>query len=189
MYWCKRLWTQPFQHADSVHSPPSKTELADAGERIADTLYLIEQRPNDALLFMELGNLHHRQGKNAEEKAAYEKSLELNPSDPWTHLYLGNWYYSQNDFTSALERFANAATLMPDSAVPFLCLAEAYEKQGRTELADLHYRRGVEVEPSNKRARAKLKAWRERTGKPGYPVPVICTPEEMIGEDKDEHGK
>jgi len=51
MYWCKRLWTQPFLHVDSVHSPPSNTEFADAGDKIADTLYLIERRPNDAELF------------------------------------------------------------------------------------------------------------------------------------------
>ena len=164
MYWCKRLWTQPFRHADVVRSPPSKQELADAGNRITDTLYLVERRPDDAELFQELGKLYLKQGKLYEGKAAYEKSLELDPRDPWTHLFLGNWYYSQNDFASAIKPFSHAATLMPDCAVPFWCLAEAYEKQGRGELADSHYRRAVEAEPSNKLARTKLKAWRERSG-------------------------
>ncbi|MGI8980620.1 MAG: tetratricopeptide repeat protein [Pirellulaceae bacterium] len=162
MSWCKKLWSQPFHHPDAVHSPPSKEELADAGNRIADTLYLIERRPDDTELFQELGKLYLKQGELDEAKAVYEKSLELDPRDPWTHLFLGNWYNSQNDFASAIKPFSHAATLMPDCAVPFWCLAEAYEKQGRTELADAHYRRAVEVEPSNKLARTKLKAWRER---------------------------
>ena len=162
MNWCKRLWTQPFLHADSVHSPPSNTELADAGDKIADTLYLIERRPNDAELFQKLGGLYRKKGKMAEGKAAFEKSLELDPRDPWTHLFLGNWHYFQDDFASAIEHFANAASLMPDCAVAFWCLAEAYEAQDQAELADAHYRRAVEVEPSNKLARTKFKAWQER---------------------------
>jgi Tfp pilus assembly protein PilF len=163
MYWCKRLWTQPFRHADSVHSPPNKQEFADANDSITNTLYLIERKPDDAELFEKLGGLYRKQGKMAEAKAAFEKTLELNPSDPWTYLYLGNWYYFHNDLSNALERFAHAARLMPDCAVPYWCLAEAYEKQGQAKLADAHYRKAVETEPSNKLARTKLKAWRERS--------------------------
>jgi hypothetical protein len=27
MYWCQRLWSEPFDHSDPVHNPPTKDEL------------------------------------------------------------------------------------------------------------------------------------------------------------------
>lgn len=58
-------------------------------------------------------------------------SLRLNPKDPFTHLYLGNWHYAQADYAAAIKEFRHAARLMPNQAVSFWCLADAYAGQGR----------------------------------------------------------
>ena len=96
-------------------------------------------------------------------KEALDRCLALKPNDPWTHLYLGNWYFSRKNFLDAIHWFARAARLLPNLSVAFWCLAEAYEEQGETELADKHYQGAVEAEPTDKRARRKLREWRKRS--------------------------
>jgi hypothetical protein len=162
MAWCKRLWSEPFDHPNPVHNPPSREELTDGDPELTDLLWLCGQRPDDADLAQQLGKLYRRRGRMTEAKAAFERALELDPSDLWTHLFLGNWYFAEHDYSSAIEWFRRAAELMPDDATPYWCQAEAYERLGNLELADVRYRRAVEVDPTNQRARRKLKAWRER---------------------------
>ncbi len=31
MAWCRRLWSEPFDHPDPVHNPPSEGELVSSG--------------------------------------------------------------------------------------------------------------------------------------------------------------
>jgi predicted TPR repeat methyltransferase len=49
--------------------------------------------------------------------------------------------------------------LLPKRAVGYWALAEAYEAAGEMTLAGEHFRKAVEVEPSDKLAKRKLKAW------------------------------
>lgn len=163
MAWCTQLWSEPFDHSDPVHNPPGRAELADEDPELTDLLRRTRERPGDAELFQRLGKLYRRRGKTGEAKAAYEKSLALNPNDPWTHLYLGNWYSSHDDFPAAIGYFSRAALLMPDKGVVYWCLASVYEKEGRADLADAHYQKAVEVEPASKSARSQLRAWRVRS--------------------------
>ena len=162
MNWCKFLWSAPFDHPNPVHNPPSPEELTDEDLELSDLLRRIQQDPNDAELYQELGKSYRIRGKMEEAKVAYEKSLALNPTDPWTHLLLGAWHYNQDDFPSAIEQYEHAALLMLGISVPYWCLANAYEKQGLTELADAHYRKAVEVAPACKSACRKLREWQER---------------------------
>jgi hypothetical protein len=52
--------------------------------------------------------------------------------------------------------------LLPDCCMPYICLADSYEKQGLWELAETHYLRAVEVEPEDETAQWNLKAWQAR---------------------------
>ena len=162
MNWWSRLWSAPFDHTNPVHNPPRPEELTDEDHELSDLLRRIQRHPNEAELYQELGKSYRRRGKMKEAKVAYEKSLALNPTDPWTHLLLGDWHYNQDVFTSAIEQYEHAALLMLGISVPYWCLANAYEKQGLTELADANFRKAVEVDPACKTARRKLREWQER---------------------------
>jgi tetratricopeptide (TPR) repeat protein len=170
MTWCKRLWSEPFDHPNPVHNPPAPEELADDDPEFSDLLRLTAERPDDAELFQRLARRYRRRGQMTEARAAYERSLELDPSDPWTHLLLGNWYFAQRDEGAAVDWFSRAAALMPDDATPFWCLAEVYEHQGRFDLADENYRRAAEIDPANKSARRKLRSWLEHRAEVGSTV-------------------
>jgi tetratricopeptide (TPR) repeat protein len=113
-------------------------------------------------LFRRLGKPSRKLGMGEQARAAREESLRLDPCDPWTHLFLGNWYFERGDYPSAIERFGYARMLLPDRSPPYICLADAFEKQGRWELAEYHYLKAVEVEPVDETAQWNLRAWRAR---------------------------
>jgi tetratricopeptide (TPR) repeat protein len=131
-------------------------------DTVTEVLRLLEGLTADAEFFQGLGKLlfKHRLVEGA--KAAYDAALRLDPCDPFTHLYLGNWSYGQGDYAEAIERFEYAAELLPDQAVAYWCLGDVYERQGRLALADYYFHRAVRVAPRDRQARRRLREWLRR---------------------------
>jgi tetratricopeptide (TPR) repeat protein len=119
----------------------------------------LRQKPDDADLHLELGKAYYREKELDLAIDAYLKSLELDDRNPWVYLYLGNAYYHQHNYNKALDYFQKSSELMPDSATPFCCIADTYEKLHNYYQADIHYRRAVNTDPSNKDAHMKLDSW------------------------------
>lgn len=150
---------------------------------IEDALARIEERPGDAELFQQLGLLYLKQGRFAESRAAYERSLELAPDDPWTHLYLGNWCYYHDRFNEALRWFRRAAQLLPDQAIVYACLGDIYRRQGRDNLAEEAFRKAYLLDPNADYARRRFLEWRASRyagrnrpeGEPRAPRPNLVT--------------
>jgi len=128
-------------------------------ETVEDILALIAERPADAELWQLLGRCYLRQKQMPEAKEAYDRSLELAPDDPWTHLYLGNWFWGNREHRKALEFFKRAAELIPDEAIVYTCQGDIFRAQGRHDLAEDAYRMAVRVDPDNSDARRKLSEW------------------------------
>ena len=134
---------------------------------IDEVLALIETRPDDADLFQRLGQLYIGTDQFERAREAYERALALDPDDPWTHLYMGNWFYHLRRWREAASWFERAAELLPDAAIAHTCRGDAYKKQGRYELAGRAYKAAARVEPDNATARRKLSEWYEfRYGEP-----------------------
>lgn len=132
---------------------------------VEDVLALIAKRPADAELYQQLGLLYAKADRREEARAAYERSLELDPKDAFTHLFLGTWFSGSQMYPEALARFQNASELMPDQAVAFWCVGDAYRAQGIYHLAQQSYETAVQVAPDDEQARGKLAGWHEcRTG-------------------------
>jgi Flp pilus assembly protein TadD len=130
-------------------------------DTIEEVLALIETRPDDAELFQILGRLSLRAFRFEEARGAYERSLALNPDDPWTQLYMGNWFFHHGECQGALKWFKRAARLLPDEAIAFTCQGDIYKKQGRHDLAEKAYKTATRVAPDDKHARRKLSEWYE----------------------------
>jgi Flp pilus assembly protein TadD len=90
-------------------------------ETIEDVLALLEERPADAELFQLLGRLYLKERRLEKARAAYEQSLLLDPGDPFTYLYLGNWFWANGQRHEALKRFKHAAKLLPGAPVVYGC--------------------------------------------------------------------
>jgi predicted Zn-dependent protease len=90
-------------------------------ETVEDVLALIEEQPANAELFQLLGRLYVKAGSLGHAREAYEQSLALAPTDPWTHLYLGNWCWLCGKPREALTWFKRAGELLPDEAIVYTC--------------------------------------------------------------------
>lgn len=124
-------------------------------------LRYLEEWPDDARALQSLGKWYRRRHRFSEARDALERSLRADPCDPFTHLYLGNLCYGEEDWTGALERFSYAAMLMPDSPAPLWCQADVYEAQGRQDLAGEFHRRAVELNPNHPRSMRLMEEWQE----------------------------
>jgi tetratricopeptide (TPR) repeat protein len=159
MYWCKRLWSEPFDHPDPVHNPPTKEEMADKDPEMTDLLWRIRQKPDDVELLQRLDGLYRKGGKIEQAKVALEKAIALAPNNAWTNFYLGNWYFERDRYSEAIPYFLKGIKLLPKLSIGYWCLAEAYGADGQLELADKYFRMAVKIEPSDKSAARKLNKW------------------------------
>jgi tetratricopeptide (TPR) repeat protein len=128
-------------------------------ETINEILARIAEHPEDAESYQLLGEAYLKAGRMEESHRAYERSLELDPNDPFTHLFLGHWFYHQRRYPEALARFQRAAEFLPDNATAYWCQGDAYVSLGRFDLAHSAYRTAVRVSPEDPKARQKLAEW------------------------------
>jgi superkiller protein 3 len=127
---------------------------------VEDILALLQERPDDAELYQQLGTLYFERGDLREAWQAYMQSLTLNPDDPFTCLYFGNLLTLCDDKKYAMELYEHAAQLAPDLPVVHWCRAALHKSQGEFELAEQAYQQAVAVDPDDEQAQEKLAEWR-----------------------------
>jgi len=127
---------------------------------VEDVLALLRERPDDAELYQQLGELHFKRRELMEAWQAFMQSLRLNPDDPWTCLKFGTLLTICDDKQYARALFDHAVESDPELAAAHWCSADLYREQGEYELAERAYERAVEVGPDNEQAREKLAEWR-----------------------------
>lgn len=132
--------------------PKRSQQLEDIEDRIA-----IE--PFNAELHQSLGKALRAAGDRDAARNAFEQATVLDPSDPWSHLYLGNLSYEEEDYSEALEIFTHAHELAPDLAMSLICMADACHSLGKLDLADQYYHRAVQVDPLDDIATQNLERW------------------------------
>jgi tetratricopeptide (TPR) repeat protein len=127
---------------------------------IEEVLALLRERPDDAELYQQLGDLHFKRRELMEAWEAFMQSLRLDPDDPWTCLKFGTLLTLCDNMHYARKLFDHAIALGPELAVAHWCSANLYRKQGEYALAERAYERAVEVDPDDEEAREKLAEWR-----------------------------
>ena len=125
-----------------------------------DGLIALERdRPRDVDLLVMIGRHSFRQRKLDQSHRYYSRALAIDPDDGWTHLYMGNLCYAVACYDEAVAHFRQAMDLMPEIGCPHWCLADAYDKQGYWSRTEYHYRKAVELDPSDETAKRKLDKW------------------------------
>jgi cytochrome c-type biogenesis protein CcmH/NrfG len=127
---------------------------------VEEIVALLRERPDDAVLYQQLGELHFKRRELMDAWQAFMQSLRLNPADPWTCLKFGTLLTICDDKKYARELFDHAIRLDPELAAAHWCSGNLYRKQGEFELAARAYERAVEVDPANEQARENLGEWR-----------------------------
>ena len=137
------------------------TPPADTVDPVAELWQRVQSDPTNAQLWQDLGRLYDESGFRDEAESAYRKSLELSPTDPWTHLYLANIFYGRKRYEEALRMCESARALAPDMAMSYVCMANAYCCLGHYDKADELYRRAIEVDPNSPVAQDNLRRWHD----------------------------
>jgi cytochrome c-type biogenesis protein CcmH/NrfG len=127
---------------------------------VDEVLALLKERPDDAELYQQLGDLYFKQRELKEAWRAFLQSLRLNPDEPWTCLKFATLLTICDDKKYARELLDYAIKLDPELTVAHWCSGNLYRKQGEYELAEAAYERAVEVDPDDEQAREKLAEWR-----------------------------
>jgi tetratricopeptide (TPR) repeat protein len=155
---------------------------------VEETLALLRERPNDAELYQQLGDLHFERRELMEAWKAYMQSFRLNPDDPWTCVKFGTLLMICDDKSYARKLFDRAIDLAPELGVAHWCSGNLHRKQGEYELAGRAYVRAVEVDPDDEQAREYLAEWRSFiAGSQGSATPHTAEAEK--GDANDRRGK
>jgi tetratricopeptide (TPR) repeat protein len=137
----------------------SRRSPRNARARIARLQRRIERNPNCAGLYQSLGKAYHDSGRLDLAEAAFSTSVELDPNDPWSHLYLGNALCSREQHSQGLAMFQRASELAPELSMTWVSIADAHTWMGDLERAGEYYLRAVETDPSDSIANDNLKRW------------------------------
>ena len=99
---------------------------------------------------------YQAQGKKDEAIASYERAIELNDKDAWSHNNLGLLLFEQGRPADAVPHLSRAVELRKDVAVFSNNLGMALEHTGKFQDAAASYRMALEAEPSNDKAKKNL---------------------------------
>jgi tetratricopeptide (TPR) repeat protein len=125
---------QPDAHVVAAKNAEASGNFASAEREYEKSLAV---RP-DAATYQRLGLVRHLQNKFAEAIPAFEKSLQLQPNQWASRLFLGMDLYRTNHFDRALAEISQADRLKPDDPEIRFWLAVAH-------LAQKEYFPGLEI--------------------------------------------
>lgn len=115
----------------------------------------VNQNPNRAEAWIQVGYCKIKQGRSAEAVNAYKRALRLRPNSVEAYNKLGDAYYFMGSFGEAAESYQQAARLRPDLAEAFYNLGMTYLELGDRAAALTHARR---LEPLDAELYGKLMA-------------------------------
>jgi len=119
----------------------------DASSAVKFVQSLISQKPNDAAAYRLLGDIDFRVNNRAEAIDAYNRSIELDPTQAGTRLELGNLFIEKGDNSSAAEVFRAAVQALPYDVDLKLALALAEDRLDRFEAARAAYEEVLRLRP------------------------------------------
>ena len=122
--------------------------------------------PNYALAHRELGWCFRTLGQLPEGLHHLYKAIELDGSDWWSYIYLGNTLWTTGDLSSADAAFQKAIKLSPNECTVYWCYALFLEYEKRTGEAEELYQRGFELNPDDTMLNLRFGLFLKETGRP-----------------------
>ena len=169
-YWCRELWSKPFDHSDPVHNPPSPGELAalsigwrdanrdykkglrcEKAERYEDAVLLLSRAvgryPGHSMALERLGMLTYAGRGTTESNAGSIELLgtavRLDPSLSKAHLFLGLALARENRETEARCCFERAIALDSHPPIAMSFYADAMADWGYFAEAEALFQKAI----------------------------------------------
>ncbi len=136
------------QHTDISHLIHSSHETLASGDylkslSLADSALILNNRSSDAHFLR--GRVYYELQQWDNAKAAYLTVIDLEPDYPGIHHNLGNIYYNQRKYHSALSEFVQAAQKQP-SAMSWHAAGSAYRALNQADSASSAFIRALSMD-------------------------------------------
>jgi protein O-GlcNAc transferase len=144
----------------------------------------LDQAPQNAELWDELGALEAQQQNWPEAEQAFKRALELNPRLALAHLHLGLTLRARQE-TGAVEEVRKAESLAPQNADIALELAQMFVADDDDRDAVPILRRAVALDPQSAAASYQLAVALQRTGQVDEAIPLLEKAADNDGNNTD----
>lgn len=125
-------------------------------ESIALLQKAVKIDPEYAVAHSELGWSLRQTNQYAEAEYHLRMAIELDDSDGWAYVYLGNLMWVTDDLAAAEQAFKTSVEIWTDSSLPVWCLAHFYEHQGHRQDAEELYERALHIDPNDPQANKRF---------------------------------
>lgn len=132
-----------FQHAVQLFSQGNHAHA----EKLV--LSLLEVHPDSPDILNLLAVIQNRLGNLDGAIAATERAIQLQPSQPFYHVNLGEMYRRRGDIERSIACARHALSLDPNFQGAHYNLANALKADGRYTEAEASYRRALELRPDD----------------------------------------
>jgi serine/threonine-protein kinase len=123
---------------------PYFTSTPASAERVIETAHQALKRDSSlAEAHMSLGMAYMHMWRWDEARAAFERAVAADPSDPQTHFQFGRYFYFRGDDARALAEWRRMQAIDPFSALAAVWLGQLLLFQGKLPEALAEARRGV----------------------------------------------
>jgi tetratricopeptide (TPR) repeat protein/O-antigen ligase len=127
----------------------AKRPLAEAAYRQATRL-----APNNAMLYTAWGMVYWGAGQPAEAALRFQQAVDLDATDGYAFLHLGDAQVALGRVTEALAAYHQSIRWQPNLISAYLGLAYCYRQLGQPEAARLAVGRALQLDPGNPAAQA-----------------------------------
>jgi tetratricopeptide (TPR) repeat protein len=163
--------TPPIENAFPLHedAPKEFTDLWVEFWRIPDYYLCVETAeksleidPDWARGYSCLGMTLRELGRTDEALAAFQKAVEIAPSDYlWTHISIGMILTEKGRYDEAIASIQRGLDEDPAYAWAWTCLGKAYAKKGMYEKAVEAFERSIALDPNDLRSTTALEEVRQ----------------------------
>ena len=116
----------------------------------------LETQPDSAHMHTQLGLFKWSDGDHAAAEREWEQALLYNPDFAEALANMGFARYEEKRYDEAIVYLQRAITLKPRFATPHIQLAKVYAAQGKDDLAEAEFLKGLEIHPTNTQALNQL---------------------------------
>ncbi|MDB5337475.1 MAG: serine/threonine protein kinase [Planctomycetaceae bacterium] len=117
---------------------------------------LVETAPHDVSIPLQLALARHLQDLGSDALPFLMRIQQAHPGDFWANLGLAEALMEKNTASEAIRYYQAAIALRPDAAVVYDQLGLCLTLLGRTEDAEIHFRKALEIDPSATLAHSDL---------------------------------
>jgi tetratricopeptide (TPR) repeat protein len=148
-----QLAISPVQHYENAKQDLAQRKFQEAEGEVNAALHESPHMVPALVLKARLATFAHRPDV---AKSCLITATTVDPTSEEAQFYLGLFYYTQNDFKSAISPLQTAQTLSPKSPLPVFYLAMTQEALGDETKALEFYKQAENLSPEKSRQRAEI---------------------------------